>query len=99
MVHEIVSFRFSDNRPVADQLERLETMGRWVKAQPGFVGRTSYYEAEQDRWIDLVTWTDLASARAAMERSQQEPTLATALGSIDLATLAMGHYERRLVSP
>jgi hypothetical protein len=96
MVFEIVSFRFSDGRPVAEQQQRLEAMGRWVKTQPGFVSRSAFYDAQQDRWIDLVTWTDLASAHTAMERSQQEPSLASAMGALDVSSMVMGHYERRL---
>lgn len=97
MVYEIVSFRFSDKRPVAEQQQRLEAMGRWVKTQPGFLGRTAFYDAQQDRWVDLVTWADLASAHTAMERSQQEPSLASAMSALDTDSIAMGHYERRLV--
>ena len=97
MVYEFVSFRFTDGQPAATQQQRLEVMGRWVKSQPGFLGRSAYYDAQQDRWVDFVTWEDLASAHAAMERSQQEPSLADAMRALDTATMAMGHYERRLV--
>jgi hypothetical protein len=97
MVFEIVSFQFSDGRPVAEQQARLEAMGRWVKTQPGFLGRSAFHDAQADRWVDLVTWTDLAAAHAAMERSQQEPTLAAIMASLDTATVTIGHFERRLV--
>lgn len=97
MVFEIVSFRFSDGRPVAEQQARLEAMGRWVKTQPGFLERSAFHDAQADRWVDLVTWTDLAAAHAAMERSQQEPLLAIVMETLDTATINIGHYERRLV--
>lgn len=97
MVYEIVSFRFTDRRTLAEQQERLEAMGRWVKTQPGFLGRSAFHDAREDRWVDLVTWTDLASAHAAMERSQQEPSLAAAMAALDGDSIALGHYERRIV--
>ncbi|MCA2987965.1 MAG: hypothetical protein INH02_11105 [Gemmatimonas sp.] len=97
MVYEIVSYRFSDTRPVTEQQQRIEAMDRWVKTQPGFVGRSAFYDAQADRWVDLVTWTDLASAHAAMERSQMEPSLATIMDALDTGSIAIGHYEQRLV--
>lgn len=97
MVYEIVVFHFTDKRPVTEQQQRIEAMGRWVKTQPGFLGRSSFYDAQADRWVDLVTWSDLASAHAAMERSQTEPTLASAMGAIDTGAITIGHFERRVV--
>ncbi len=66
MVCEIVSLRFTEGTP-AQQQEHLEVLGRWVRTQPGFVDRAAYYDPQQARWVDVVTWKDQASATAAME--------------------------------
>jgi hypothetical protein len=98
MINEIVSFRFVDDSTPAEQEARLELLGRWVRQQPGFVARVASFDPHAGRWLDHVTWTDLASARAAMERSMGEPELAGVMATIDQATMSMGHYEQRLRS-
>jgi hypothetical protein len=97
MIYEIVSFRFTDGQPLATQQQHIEAIGRWVRTQPGFLNRAAYYDGQQDHWVDLVTWTDLASAHAAMARSQQETSLADAMLALDTATMAMGHYAQHVV--
>ncbi len=96
MVNEIVSFRFADDSTPAQQQARLEILGRWVEVQPGFIRRVAFFEPEQGRWLDLVTWSDLAAARAAMERSLGAVELAPVMATIDQGSMTVGHYEQRL---
>jgi hypothetical protein len=95
MVYEIVSLRFTEGTP-AQQQEHLEVLGRWVRTQPGFVDRATYYDAQQARWVDVVTWKDLAAATAAMELGMKEPSLGPSMATMDHQTMTIGHFERRL---
>lgn len=95
-VHEIVSFSFKPGSTMQQQREHLAHLGRWVATQPGFVERHAYYDGGQGRWVDHVTWRDLASAQAAMARSLEEPSLAAAMALFDQASMSMGHFEQVL---
>lgn len=96
MVHEIVSFKFKDGSTVQQQREQLALLGRWVATQPGFVERSAFHDAAQGRWVDFVTWRDLPSANAAMQRSLAEPSLAPVMAGLDQSTMSLGHFERLL---
>jgi hypothetical protein len=93
---EIVHFAFLPAITLPRQTEAMMTLGSWAAAQPGFVSRQSFYDPQQGRWTDLVEWSSLDQAIAAMERSQREPELAAVMADIDPSTLHAGHFEKRI---
>jgi len=93
---EIVHFAFLPHVTPERQIDAMKVLGRWAATQPGFVSRQSYHDPSQGRWTDVVEWDHLDSATAAMERSQREPSLASAMSLIDPDTLHAGHFEKRL---
>jgi hypothetical protein len=93
---EIVHFAFLPDITLPRQTEAMNALGVWVATQPGFLSRQSFHEPRQSRWIDVVEWSSLDQATAAMERSQREPALASVMALIDPATLHAGHFEKRI---
>ncbi len=91
---EIVHFAFVPEVSPGDQLAAMKTLGEWAATQPGFVGRQSYRDPVAARWTDVVEWTSLQAAQAAMARSQQAPALAGIMALIDPETVHAGHFER-----
>jgi hypothetical protein len=92
---EIVHFAFLPDIGPQRQTEAMRALGAWAATQPGFVSRQSYHDPRQDRWTDLVEWSSLDQATAAMARSQHEPALAGVMALIDSATVQAGHFEKR----
>lgn len=93
---EIVHFAFLPDVTLPRQIEAMNTLGVWAAKQPGFLSRQSFHAPRQSRWTDMVEWSSLDQATAAMERSQREPALAGVMALIDPATLHAGHFEKRI---
>jgi hypothetical protein len=91
---EIVHLAFLDDVPLARQIELMKLLGDWVATQGGYISRQSYHDRQSKRWTDVVEWSSLPEAQAAMTASQQEPKLAAVMGAIAPEPLLMGHYER-----
>jgi hypothetical protein len=88
---EIVHFAFVTEIAPQRQSEAMQALGGWVATQPGFVSRHTYQDAQQGHWTDVVEWASRGDAIAAMERSQQEPALASVLALIDPDSLRVSH--------
>lgn len=93
---EIVHFAFLPDTTPQRQAQAMQALGVWAATQPGFLSRQSYHDPQQARWTDVVEWSNLAQATAAMERSQREPALASVMSLIDPSTLHAGHFEKRI---
>jgi hypothetical protein len=93
---EIVHFAFLPTVTLPRQTEAMNALGAWAATQPGFLSRQSFHDTRQSRWTDVVEWSSLDQATAAMERSQREPALASVMALIDPATLHVGHFEKRI---
>lgn len=93
---EIVHFAFLPDITPQRQTEAMTALGRWAAAQPGFVSRQCFHDPRQSRWTDVVEWSSLDRATAAMERSQHEPALASVMVLIDPGTLHAGHFAKRI---
>ncbi len=87
-VTEIVLFRFTDKAAAPAALAAIQT---FVSAQPGFVSRRVFASAD-GAFVDLVEWTDRASAEAAARAIDIVPSLAAAMAAIDGPSVQMGHY-------
>lgn len=92
---EIVRFAFLPDVTAQRQTAAMKTLGAWVAAQPGFLSRQRCHDARQAPWTDLVEWSNLDQATAAMERSRREPSLAGIMALIDPGTLHAGHFDKR----
>jgi len=93
-VHEIALLRFISGVDAVDQRAGMETLGDFIRAQPGHVSRSMYRDEANGWWIDHVAWEDAEAAERAMRRSQDAPELAGVFALIDLDFLRISHYQR-----
>ena len=69
-----------------------DAVSSWIRQQPGFLSRELVYEAEGDRWVDVIWWETLEQAQAASERSMTSESCSPmfALINLDSALLLQG---------
>jgi hypothetical protein len=73
VVVEWAPFRLAAGADAAALLEASDAIQRdFLRRQPGFV-RRELLRDEAGRWVDLVVWTDHASAMAAMNAAAASP--------------------------
>ncbi|MDD2700933.1 MAG: hypothetical protein PHH36_06800 [Sideroxydans sp.] len=68
---ELVRFRLSQGRTVAEWLESNKKLDAWLQRQPGFRLR-SLSETSKGEWIDLLCWESGEAAELAGERFEVE---------------------------
>ena len=84
-VLELVVFKLNPGAGREQLLATSEGVSRWAEQQPGFVSRELTYDAEGDRWVDVVWWRSLADAKAAAEAAYVLGRLEEQLGDMDKA--------------
>lgn len=89
---EIVHFAFRAEVPLADQRAWMARVGAFAVRRPGFVARSYYRAEESGRWVDLVEWSDAASAKAAADALMSDPELAPTLALLDQGSMSFAHY-------
>lgn len=90
---EVVVFKL---RPGATREQLLGTnaaVSEWAARQPGFLSRDLAYDAEGDRWIDVVWWRSLEDAHAAAESAMGSEACAPMFALIDEDATLMVHGE------
>jgi hypothetical protein len=90
--YEIVSFKFMPTVGSDNQRQSLQALGRWLKAQPGYLDRQSFYDSERNLWVDIVVWSEASHAKAAVIRSQGDTSLSSVFAVMDPSSIALGHY-------
>jgi hypothetical protein len=58
-VLELVVFKLREGTKHEDFLTTVGPVSDWAMSQPGFISRDLSYDAEGDRWIDLIWWRTL----------------------------------------
>src|SRR3954452_8361164 len=64
-VLELVVFKLRDGTKREDFLATVGAVSDWAMSRPGFISRDLSYDAQGDRWIDLIWWRTLEDAHAA----------------------------------
>ena len=77
-------------------LGAVDAVSRWIREQPGFISRELSYDAEADRWIEVVWWRSLADAHTAAERAMTSESCAPMFVLIDMESALMAHGELAL---
>ncbi len=92
-VLELVVFKLNPGAGREQLLATSEGVSRWAEQQPGFVSRELTYDAEGDRWVDVVWWRSLADAKAAAEAAMDSPACSPMFALIDMESTLMLHAE------
>lgn len=93
-VVELVVFKLNEGVTPDELLATNGAVSRWAAEQPGFVSRDMAYDAEGDRWIDVVWWRSMEDARAAADAAMHSASCAPMFALIDMESTLMVHGER-----
>ena len=88
---ELVVFSLKDGVSQERLLATADAVSAWALRQPGFVSRDLSYNAEHDKWIEVVYWDSLADAEAAAKASETSDQCAPMFALIDMESALFLH--------
>jgi antibiotic biosynthesis monooxygenase (ABM) superfamily enzyme len=68
-----------------------DAVSSWIRQQSGFLSRELVYDAEGDRWVDVIWWETLEQAQAASERSMTSESCSPMFALINMDSTLMLH--------
>jgi len=89
---ELVLWKPKEGISTEEAKNAILILNQFVEQQSGFISRKTGV-AEDGQLIDIVLWTDLASAQLASEKVQESETCLKAFSTIDESTMHFQHYE------
>jgi hypothetical protein len=92
-VLELVVFKLHDAAARERFLGTVDAVSEWARHQPGFLSRELSYDAEGDRWIDVVWWRTMEEAKVAAEVALSSESCAPMLALIDEQSTQLVHGE------
>ena len=90
-VLELVVYKLHKEVSRGQFLGTNDAVSSWIRQQPGFISRELVYDAEGDRWVDVIWWETLEQAQAASERSMTSQSCSPMFALIDLESALMLH--------
>ena len=90
---ELVVFALNEGVSREQFLGTNDAVSAWISKQPGFISRELSYDAEGDRWIDVIWWESLENAGAAAELAMSSESCAPMFALIDMESMLMLHGE------
>ena len=93
-VLELVVFKLRGGVSREQFLGTVDGVSSWAGEQPGFISRELSYDADGDRWIEVVWWRTMDDAHAAAERAMDSESCAPMFALIDEESTLMLHAER-----
>lgn len=79
----------ASHEQVVEAVKKLKSMSTDVK---GLISKKTYYDKDSKSWIDIVVWTDRASADAFEASKKDKPELAEIGKVIDLESVSTSSY-------
>jgi hypothetical protein len=93
-VLELVVFKLNPGVTREQFVATLDPVSQWIASQPGFVSRELSYDAEGNRWIEVIWWETMDQAGAAAERAMTSETCAPMFALLDMESTLMVHGEK-----
>jgi len=90
-VLELVVYKLKEGVSRQQFLGTNDAVSSWISNQPGFISRELAYDAEGDRWIDVIWWDTLEQAHAASEVSMTSESCTPMFALIDMESALMLH--------
>lgn len=90
-VLELVVFKLNEGVSREQLIATNDGVSTWALQQPGFISREMSYDAEGDRWIDIVWWASLDDAQAAAESAMSSESCIPMFSLIDMESTQMIH--------
>ena len=92
-VLELVVFKLRRGVTREQLLGTVDPVSDWIGRQSGFVSRELSYDADGDRWVEVVWWRTLEEAQTAAELAVTSESCAPMFGLIDMESTLMLHAE------
>lgn len=92
-VLELVVFRLRSGVTRERFLQTNEPVSEWIGEQPGFVSRDLSYDADGDRWVDVLWWETLEEAQTASERALHSDSCTPMFALIEMDDMLMLHAD------
>jgi hypothetical protein len=92
-VLELVVFTLNEGVSREQFLGTNDAVSTWISKQPGFISRELSYDAEGDRWIDVLWWDSMENAAAAAELATTSESCMPMFALIDMESALMLHGE------
>ena len=92
-VLELVVFKLDEGVSREQFLGTNDAVSSWISTQPGFISRELSYDAEGDRWVDILWWESMEEAGAAAELAMSSESCAPMFALIDMESTLMLHAE------
>ena len=89
---EMVMWKSVDGIGLEEAKKSITKLNDFVSEQPGFIARKTAI-AEDGRFLDIVYWTDLKSARTASEKAMKTEELTPIFSTIDQKEMVFEHFE------
>ena len=90
-VLELVVYQLHKGVSREEFLGTNDAVSSWIRQQPGFLSRELVYEAEGDRWVDVIWWETLEQAQAASERSMTSESCSPMFALINMDSALLLH--------
>jgi hypothetical protein len=95
---ELVVFKLNEGVTREQFLAAAEDVSTWISTQPGFISRELSYDAEGDRWIEVVWWVTVEHAQVAARLAMNSTLCAPMFAAIDKESTLMLHGELAVTS-
>lgn len=93
-VLELVLYKLNEGVSREQFLDTNVAAAAWLSVQPGFVSRDLVYDADGDRWVDVVWWETMESAHTAAERALTSESCSPLFALIEMDSALMLHGDR-----
>ena len=90
-VLELVVYQLHKGVSREEFLGTNDAVSSWIRQQPGFLSRELVYDAEGDRWVDVIWWETLEQAQAASERSMTSESCSPMFALINMDSALLLH--------
>lgn len=90
-VLELVVFTLNEGVSREQFLGTNDAVSSWISEQPGFISRELSYDADGDRWIDVIWWETMENAGVAAQLAMTSESCAPMFALIDMDSTLMLH--------
>lgn len=89
---EMVLWKFKDGVSTEQGKKSVFKLNEFASKQPGFISRKTA-TSEDGKFLDVILWTDLESAKSASEKAMQNEMTATIFSTMDESEMVFQYFE------
>jgi len=89
---EMVLWKSMEGISTEKAKQSITKLNDFINKQPGFLGRKTAL-AEDGKFLDIVYWTDIESAKKASEKAMQNGELIPIFSTINQKEMMFQHFE------